>query len=317
MPVIRRASETILATPGVKDAVAFVGFDGATFTNAPNTGVDLHRPAILRGAREAGAERQCHPGRPAGTAVRRPGCARAGHPAAPVPGIGTGGGFKLMIQDRAGRGPQALEAATQQVVAARRTRRPASPSPSACSTPRRRRSGPKSTGRGPRCWACRSPASRRHRHLYGLGLRQRLQPARPHLAGDGAGRHGPPHDGRGRRPAAHPGRSRGDGAARQRRHLPGDLRSLSRAALQPLSGGRGAGRGAAGHLRRPGASRRWKRWCATGAARGLRLRMDRTRAAGEASPATPRRSPSAWRWSSSSWCWRRCTRAGCCRWPWC
>src|SRR3954462_13080868 len=37
--VIRRASETILATPGVKDAVAFVGFDGATFTNAPNTGV--------------------------------------------------------------------------------------------------------------------------------------------------------------------------------------------------------------------------------------------------------------------------------------
>ena len=28
-------------------------------------------------------------------------------------------------------------------------------------------------------------------------------------------------------------------------------------------------------------------------------------------------SPSAWPWSSSSWCWRRCTRAGCCRWPSC
>src|SRR5258708_31084451 len=28
-----------------------------------------------------------------------------------VPGIGTGGGFKLYVQDRAGRGPQALEQA--------------------------------------------------------------------------------------------------------------------------------------------------------------------------------------------------------------
>jgi HAE1 family hydrophobic/amphiphilic exporter-1 len=37
--VVRRASEAIMATPGVESAVAFVGFDGATFTNAPNTGV--------------------------------------------------------------------------------------------------------------------------------------------------------------------------------------------------------------------------------------------------------------------------------------
>jgi HAE1 family hydrophobic/amphiphilic exporter-1 len=39
-------------------------------------------------------------------------------PPPPVPGIGTGGGFKLMIQDRAGRGPRELERATQQVLAA-------------------------------------------------------------------------------------------------------------------------------------------------------------------------------------------------------
>jgi multidrug efflux pump subunit AcrB len=39
-------------------------------------------------------------------------------PPPPVPGIGTGGGFKLMIQDRAGRGPVELERATQQVLAA-------------------------------------------------------------------------------------------------------------------------------------------------------------------------------------------------------
>jgi multidrug efflux pump subunit AcrB len=37
--VERGASDIMLTRPGVKDAVAFVGFDGATFTNAPNTDV--------------------------------------------------------------------------------------------------------------------------------------------------------------------------------------------------------------------------------------------------------------------------------------
>src|SRR5262249_20540133 len=37
--VLRRASDMILQRPGVEHSVAFVGFDGATFTNAPNTGV--------------------------------------------------------------------------------------------------------------------------------------------------------------------------------------------------------------------------------------------------------------------------------------
>src|SRR5213079_3614255 len=33
-----------------------------------------------------------------------------------VPGIGTGGGFKLYVQDRAGRGPRALEQAVGSVL---------------------------------------------------------------------------------------------------------------------------------------------------------------------------------------------------------
>ena len=37
--VIRRASEIILSRPGVQNSVAFTGFDGGTFTNAPNAGV--------------------------------------------------------------------------------------------------------------------------------------------------------------------------------------------------------------------------------------------------------------------------------------
>ncbi len=37
--MVRRASDIIQSRPGVKDSIAFVGLDGATFTNAPNAGV--------------------------------------------------------------------------------------------------------------------------------------------------------------------------------------------------------------------------------------------------------------------------------------
>src|SRR5439155_20761975 len=37
-----------------------------------------------------------------------------------VPGIGTGGGFTIRIQDRQGRGPELLASATDEVVAAAR-----------------------------------------------------------------------------------------------------------------------------------------------------------------------------------------------------
>src|SRR5262249_12541196 len=36
--VVRRAVRIILDTPGVKTTAGFAGFDGATFTNAPNAG---------------------------------------------------------------------------------------------------------------------------------------------------------------------------------------------------------------------------------------------------------------------------------------
>ena len=37
--VVRKAADLLLKRPGVDHAVAFAGFDGATFTNAPNAGV--------------------------------------------------------------------------------------------------------------------------------------------------------------------------------------------------------------------------------------------------------------------------------------
>jgi hydrophobe/amphiphile efflux-1 (HAE1) family protein len=108
---VRRASEILLKRPGVDHAVSFAGFDGATFTNAPNSGVvfvtlkpfeervkaGLKTDAILNDLRA-----QMQALREAFVLVIPP---------PSVPGIGTGGGFKLYVQDRAGRGPRALEQA--------------------------------------------------------------------------------------------------------------------------------------------------------------------------------------------------------------
>jgi HAE1 family hydrophobic/amphiphilic exporter-1 len=116
--VIRRASDAIAQVPGVANSIAFVGLDGATFTNAPNTGV------VFAGLNSF--EERAQIGVTANTILADIQKRVAGEDAAmvlvipppPVPGIGTGGGFKLMIQDRAGRGPQELERVTQQVLAA-------------------------------------------------------------------------------------------------------------------------------------------------------------------------------------------------------
>ncbi|MBW6399389.1 efflux RND transporter permease subunit [Roseomonas sp. HJA6] len=116
--VIRRASEAILATPGVESAVAFVGFDGATFTNAPNAGVVF---ATLKPFEERAEHHLTTGGILADLQGRLMGDPDAmvfvlAPPS--VPGIGTGGGFKLMIQDRAGHGPREMERAMQAVMMA-------------------------------------------------------------------------------------------------------------------------------------------------------------------------------------------------------
>jgi HAE1 family hydrophobic/amphiphilic exporter-1 len=109
--VVRKTAEILLSRPGVGHAVMFAGFDGATFTDAPNYGVifaplkpfeervkeGLTSDAILRDLRA-----QTSTIREASVLVLPP---------PSVPGIGTGGGFKLYVQDRAGRGPRALEQA--------------------------------------------------------------------------------------------------------------------------------------------------------------------------------------------------------------
>jgi multidrug efflux pump subunit AcrB len=109
---MRRARDIALQVPGVAHAVNIVGFSGATFTQAPNAGALF---LVL----EPWAARAQDP-RKSATAIQG---ALFGRYAAieeaftvvvqppPVSGIGNAGGFRMMVEDRAGNGPQALQGA--------------------------------------------------------------------------------------------------------------------------------------------------------------------------------------------------------------
>ncbi|MEA2875857.1 MAG: hypothetical protein QOF14_1053 [Hyphomicrobiales bacterium] len=116
--VNRRVVETAFQVPGVAHAANFVGFSGATFTNAPNSGAVF---VVL----EPFAERAKDPQKSA-PAIQRAllqklstieeGLVLVVAPPA-VRGIGTSGGFRMIIEDRAGRGPDALQAAVAAMTA--------------------------------------------------------------------------------------------------------------------------------------------------------------------------------------------------------
>ncbi len=111
--VARKASEIILDHPAVLDSVAIVGLDGATFTNAPNAAA-IFVPML-------DFEERLPMGYPAGRVLGELQGALYGQikeanifllNPPPVRGIGTGGGWKLYVQDRRGRGIEALEETT-------------------------------------------------------------------------------------------------------------------------------------------------------------------------------------------------------------
>jgi HAE1 family hydrophobic/amphiphilic exporter-1 len=110
--IVQSAIKTALDTTGVKLAVAFAGLDGASFSNAPNAGT-------LFIQMDSFADRKNNSQTAAGILgdLRQrmgaiPGANILVIPPPPVRGIGTGGGFKMMVQDRSGKGYPALEAAT-------------------------------------------------------------------------------------------------------------------------------------------------------------------------------------------------------------
>jgi multidrug efflux pump len=110
--VYRRVIDLGLRTPGVEHGVNFVGFSAATFTNAPNSAAIFLTLAPWE-------QRAKDPNQSAASITR----ALFGKFAAiqdaltlviqppPVSGIGNAGGFRMMVEDRAGLGPQALQAA--------------------------------------------------------------------------------------------------------------------------------------------------------------------------------------------------------------
>jgi len=116
--VVQRATKIILETPGVIHAVPFAGFDGATFTNAPNAGAIFARlgPFPDRVSKGLTADRILANLRSRLGAVEEAFIIVI--PPPPVRGIGNAGGFKMMVQDKRGRGFIALDAATQDLVAA-------------------------------------------------------------------------------------------------------------------------------------------------------------------------------------------------------
>ncbi|WP_397379831.1 efflux RND transporter permease subunit [Prosthecobacter sp.] len=116
--VMRRMSQIAMDHPGVKDAIAFPGLSIQGFTISPNAGIvfvgldnfeDRTTPE-LSGAAIAGALN--------GKFMAIQDAMVMMFPPPPVNGIGTTGGFKLMVEDRGNQGYAALYQATQKLVGA-------------------------------------------------------------------------------------------------------------------------------------------------------------------------------------------------------
>lgn len=115
--VVREVNDILLSTPGIFHSSATSGFDVTTGTFSSDTGTlyfalpslyDKHVPGGDAATMLQTARRRLAGVRDANVAVIMP---------PPVQGLGTAGGFKLMIEDRAGLGPDALAKATNALVA--------------------------------------------------------------------------------------------------------------------------------------------------------------------------------------------------------
>jgi multidrug efflux pump subunit AcrB len=107
--------------PGIAHAVNLVGFSGATFTNAPNSGTVF--VTLEPFEKRAKDPRKSGPALQAALlqklSVIQEGLVLVIAPP-PVRGIGTAGGFRMMVEDRGGRGPDALRAESTRTYAKRR-----------------------------------------------------------------------------------------------------------------------------------------------------------------------------------------------------
>ena len=113
--VVRRASEIVLRTPGTFRSIAFTGFSAATFANASNAGA-IFVPLKPFAERAAGETASVVVQRLWGSLAEIQDAQILVFEPPPVRGIGNANGFKMMLQDRAGRGLEALEQSTFEIV---------------------------------------------------------------------------------------------------------------------------------------------------------------------------------------------------------
>jgi len=108
--VVQRATQIALKTPGVERVVAFAGLSVVTNSNASHSGTVFTglRDFADRGRGESGPEIAAKLNA-AFSEIQEGSLFVVAPP--PVRGIGSGGDFKLMVQDRSGQGLKALEAA--------------------------------------------------------------------------------------------------------------------------------------------------------------------------------------------------------------
>jgi hydrophobe/amphiphile efflux-1 (HAE1) family protein len=117
--VMKRVSDIAFKQAGVAHAIRIVGFSGATFTNAPNAGAmflvldDFNKraadPKQSAAAIQGALFGQLAAIQDAQVFVIQP---------PSVQGIGNGAGFRMMIEDRGGAGPQALQGAVYAMMGA-------------------------------------------------------------------------------------------------------------------------------------------------------------------------------------------------------
>ncbi|HEX5844701.1 MAG TPA: multidrug efflux RND transporter permease subunit [Rhodoplanes sp.] len=110
--VMQRARDIAMEVPGVAHVVNIVGFSGATFTQAPNAGALF---LVLDPWEARAADPRKAAGGIQGELFKRFGEIQEAFIVVvqppPVTGIGNAGGFRMMVEDRGGRGPQALQGA--------------------------------------------------------------------------------------------------------------------------------------------------------------------------------------------------------------
>jgi multidrug efflux pump len=115
--VIRRMDEIALAEEGVAHTVSFPGLSVNGFVNSPNVGIAF---VVLDGASSGGAERERSANEIAAALNQRFAGIQDAYiavfPPPAIQGLGTVGGFKLQIEDRASLGFESLFAETQNLV---------------------------------------------------------------------------------------------------------------------------------------------------------------------------------------------------------